>query len=51
MRINSSPKLDKLLTTCTATHMQLPGKQSVQETQSAQDCDKSQSIDTNFTSW
>jgi len=39
MRINSSPKLDKLLITCTATHMQLPGKQSVQEIQSAQDRD------------
>jgi hypothetical protein len=39
MRINSSPKFDKLLITCTATHMQLPEKQSVQETQSAQDCD------------
>jgi len=32
VRINSSPKLDKLLITCTATHIQLPGKQSVQET-------------------
>jgi len=39
MTINSSPRLVKLLITCTTTHMQLPGKQSVQETQSAQDRD------------
>lgn len=51
MRINSSPRHVKLLT-CTTTHMQLPGKQSVQEIQSAQDRDNAcqQSIDTIFTS-
>lgn len=39
MRINSSPKLDKLLIPHTATQMQLPRIQSVQETQSSQDGD------------